>query len=330
LTALFDLIICPNQVNITNHQDISQKEESSMTTVGVVKGEDRFDNVFRAMKNAGDRLKQKIRGTVVIKVNTVMEENPLANTHPEALRAVLEFLQPLAVDRVIVGEASWPGLGLFEKCGYSALQSRYDFELLDFNTTGYEEMELLTLEQTPLPVNITRISHEFDCLISLSVPKAHSDAVLTLSGKNMMGFLEYGEIWKIHGVKNFGDHMEASAKVIHKNLRRLLAKVRPDIAVLDGFHSFEDGPVPQCGRGTQVFPKVALAGSDFVAVDVVAATVFGVNPEDVGYLAYSIEDGYGTGTLADIDIVGTPLHDAVWPLKPAPTIETILKWKEAR
>ena len=301
-----------------------------MPRVGLVKGENRFGNVLQAMKQAGKSLKEKIRGTVLIKVNTVMEDNIPANTHPEALRAVLEYVQALDTDRVLVGEASFHGLGLYEKCGYSALQDDYDFELLDFNSTGYEEMELLNLEKELVPVNISKIYKDFDCLISLSVPKAHSDAVLTLSGKNMMGFLAHGEIWKIHGVQNFSDHMEASAKVIHKNLRRLLAKVRPDVAVLDAFHSFEDGPVPQCGRGTQVFPKFAVAGSDFVAVDTVTATAFGVNPDDVGYLSYCLEAGYGIGDLSKIEILGTSIEEASWPLKMAPTIETILKWKDER
>jgi len=62
-----------------------------MTKVGLVKGDDRFTNVFQALVNAGEAVKQKVRGKVVIKVNTVMKGAPLANTHPGALRAVSEF-----------------------------------------------------------------------------------------------------------------------------------------------------------------------------------------------------------------------------------------------
>jgi uncharacterized protein (DUF362 family) len=298
-----------------------------MVKVGLVKGDDRFGNVLQALTNAGESLRQKIRGQVVVKVNTVMEDELLANTHPEALRAALEFLTPLNLDRVVVGEASCRDDGLFRKCGYAALLDSYGFELLDFNTTGYEELELLSIAQEPLPVRITKAHRGFDCLISLSVPKAHSDAVVTLSGKNMMGFLAQGEQWKIHGVRDFSNHMAESTRVIHKNLRTLLGKVRPDVAVLDAFHSFEDGPVPQCGRGTQVEPKLALAGGDFAAVDTVAATVLGFDPQDVGYLVYSVEDGYGVGDISQIEVVGTPIQKALWPLKPAPTIDVILDWR---
>jgi len=60
-----------------------------MTKVGLMKGEDRFINVFQALVNAGEEVKQKIHGKVLIEVNTVMKGAPLANTHPEALRAIL-------------------------------------------------------------------------------------------------------------------------------------------------------------------------------------------------------------------------------------------------
>ena len=77
-----------------------------------------------------------------------------------------------------------------------------------------------------------------------------------------------------------------------------------------------------------MFPKVALAGSDYVATDAVAATVLGFNPQDVGYLVYSVEDGYGTADFSEIEIVGNSIEETRFPLKPAPTIETILGWKQ--
>jgi len=78
-----------------------------------------------------------------------------------------------------------------------------------------------------------------------------------------------------------------------------------------------------------VEPKLALAGSDFVAVDTVAAMVLGFDPQDVGYLVYSVEDGYGIGDISQIEVVGTSIQEALWPLKPAPTIDVILGWKDS-
>jgi uncharacterized protein (DUF362 family) len=300
-----------------------------MPRVAIVKGEDRFANVLQALELAGDEVKRKVGGRVVIKVNTVMQDAQLANTHPEALRAVLAYLRPLKPERIWVGEASGDPLALFKASGFDRLRQEYDFDYLDFNQLGFDPLELVDLQGQLLPVRITRAWREFDCLVSLSLPKAHSDAVLTLSGKNMMGFLENGQMWRIHGVREFGrdDNIHACSRTLHKNLRTLLAKVRPDVAVLDGFHSFEAGTVPQCGRGKYVEPHVALAGADFVAVDSTAATLFGVNPLDVGYLVYAAADGYGTLDLSQIELVGTPLAQAVFPLKPAPRVEILKMWQ---
>jgi uncharacterized protein (DUF362 family) len=300
-----------------------------MTRVAIVKGEDRFTNVLQALELAGDEVKRKVHGRVLVKVNTVMQDAPLANTHPDALRAVLAYLEPLKPEHIWVGEASGDPLALFKASGFDRLRQDFSFDYLDFNDLGYESMQLIDLQGLPLPVRITRAFRQFDCLISLSVPKAHSDAVISLSGKNMMGFLENGQMWRIHGVREFGrdDNIQICSKVIHKNLRTLLAKVRPDVAVLDGFHSFEGGPVPQCGRGDYVEPRLALAGADFVAVDSAATTVFGFNPLDVGYLVYAAADGYGTMDLDQVELAGTPLEQARFPLKPAPRVEVLKMWQ---
>ena len=303
-----------------------------MTSVGLVKGDDRFTNVLQALINSGDEVKRKVHGRVLIKVNTVMEAGSLADTQPEALRAVLEFLKPLKPSRIWVGESSLnPNpMQLFREHGFLDLQKDYAVEFVDFNALESEEIDLLSIEKTPLPAPLCRVYQDCDCLISLSVPKAHSDAVLTLSAKNMMGFLVNGEAWKIHGVRDFGrdENIVVCTHTIHKNLRTLLKYIRPDIAVLDGYHSFEAGTVPQCAKGDLVWPKVAVAGADFVAVDTVTATVLGFDPQDIGYLVYSIEDEYGCGDLSRIEIVGSTIEEARFPLKPPPRVETLKRWRD--
>jgi uncharacterized protein (DUF362 family) len=305
-----------------------------MSKVSLVKGNDRFENVLKALQGAGEELADKVRGNVIIKVNTVMRKNEgvLANTQPDAIRAVLEYLQRLKTNRIWVGEASRNPMELFRENDYFHLKESYQFDFIDFNSLGYADFELLSIDNTPIHAKISRAYKEFDCLISLSVPKAHSDVVVTLSGKNMMGFVKEADkdsIWHIHGVREFGRdwNLAACTHTIHKNLRTLLKLVRPDIAILDAFHSFEAGTVPQCAKGDYVEPRFALAGTDFVAVDTVACTLLGFNPTDVGYLVYAAEDGYGTMDLSEIEIVGTSLEEARFPIKPPPRLETLVQWR---
>jgi uncharacterized protein (DUF362 family) len=304
----------------------------SMPKVGLVKGEDRFTNVLQALENAGDEVRKKIHGRVLIKVNTVMGAGSMADTHPEALRAVLEYLKPLKPERVWVGESSVnPNpLEIFENHGFYELKKAYAVEFLDFNELEEQPITLQTIENSTFEAPLCQAFRECDCLISLSVPKAHSDAVVTLSGKNMMGFLVHGQEWHIHGVREFGrdDNLVACTHTIHKNLRILLSHVRPDVAVLDAFHSFEAGTVPQCARGDLVWPKFAIAGADFVAVDTLTTTLLGFDPQEVGYLVYATQDGYGCGDLSQIEVVGTLVEEARFPLKPPPRVEILKSWKE--
>lgn len=306
-----------------------------MSTVSLIKGNSRYENVLQALAGAGEEVSDKIRGNVIVKVNTVMHagEGILANTQPDAIRAVLEYLKRFSVNRVWVGEASRDPMTLFRENDYFHLRDDYDFEFVDFNTLGYDDFQTLSIEGTPIDAKITRAYKEFDCLISLSVPKAHSDVLITLSGKNMMGFVKEADrdsIWHIHGVREFGrdENLVECTHTIHKNLRTLLTLVRPDIAVLDAFHSFQGGPVPQCARGEYVEPRFALAGADFVAVDTVATHLLGFDPMDVGYLVYAAEDGYGTMDLSQITIVGnSSLNEARFPLAPPPRAETLVGWQ---
>jgi uncharacterized protein (DUF362 family) len=71
-----------------------------------------------------------------------------------------------------------------------------------------------------------------------------------------------------------------------------------------------------------------VAGADFVAVDTVATTLLGFNPQDVGYLMYAAQDGYGTMDLSKITIVGTPMEQARFPLKPPPRFERLVQWRD--
>ncbi len=307
-----------------------------MPTVGLVKGDDRFENVFHALENAGPEVANKVHGDVLIKVNTVMGagEGELANTQPDAIRAVLEYLLRFSTGRICVGEASSRPMELFQENHYFQIKEDYDFEFLDLNNLGFDALELMDITGRPLSAQLSRAYRMFDCLISLSVPKAHSDVLITLSAKNMMGLVREneGKIWHMHGVYEFGrdDNLAACTRTIHKNIRTLLKHARPDVAVLDAFHSFEAGRVPQCADGDYVEPRFALAGADFVAVDTLATTLLGFDPQNVGYLMYAAQDGYGTLDLSRVKVVGTPLAAARFPLKPPPRAERLIQWRDER
>ncbi len=89
---------------------------------------------------------------------------------------------------------------------------------------------------------------------------------------------------------------------LHHNLFTVAQTVRPNFTVIDGFEGCEgDGPT----KGEPVDHRIALAGTDVIAVDRTVTDLMGVDIADVGYLNYCAEGGLGNVDKAKIDIIGS-------------------------
>jgi uncharacterized protein (DUF362 family) len=92
------------------------------------------------------------------------------------------------------------------------------------------------------------------------------------------------------------------------NLARLAPLVLPHLSILDGYVAMEGaGPV----HGDPVPWRIALAGTDPLAVDVVAANLMGYALKQIGYLAHCAQLGLGQADLAKIAIVGNVAPETV-------------------
>lgn len=115
--------------------------------------------------------------------------------------------------------------------------------------------------------------------------------------------------------------------VMNLNLYRLARFVSPHLAVIDGFEAME-GPGPT--EGTAVPLKVALASTDSVAADCLAATIMGFDPCQIGYLAYCHRMGLGEGDVSNMDIVGDDWRECVRKFEPHPEYYAQLRWQIPR
>jgi len=100
--------------------------------------------------------------------------------------------------------------------------------------------------------------------------------------------------------------MHQSFPVMNLNLFTLAPYFYPHLAVIDGFEAMEgDGPA----KGDRVDWRVALASTDWLVADVTTARLMGFNLEEVGYLYYCAQAGYGASDPAAIQVVGN-VHPA--------------------
>jgi uncharacterized protein (DUF362 family) len=274
-----------------------------MTRVALVKGDDRRANIRRALELIqGD---VDLRGRrPLIKVNFVSTYNPLCATRVEAARAVLEFLQDRGEKRAVIAEGSAFGNTSrgFREYGYDSLAKEYGVELIDLNDPDrWEVAYVIHPDLKPHPVKIAPVMIDPEMyIISLTRLKTHLLVGVTLTAKNViMGSLMLMDKNRMHPT-------EAGNRVLDYNLFTIMQHLHINLGVLDGFEGMEgNGPV----NGEPVDHRVALAGTDYLAVDRVGTEVMGVDFDDIRYLNYLWDQGFGEGNLEKIQIIGEKIEN---------------------
>jgi uncharacterized protein (DUF362 family) len=128
-----------------------------------------------------------------------------------------------------------------------------------------------------------------DVLIDVPVAKHHGSAGLSLAMKNLMGLLEPNGRGMFHGN-------------LHQNIADLTTLFRPQLTVVDAVtmlmaHGPTGGSLSDVRRQNTV-----IASPDIIAADAYAATLFGKQPHDIGYIAMGADMGLGRADLKAIRI----------------------------
>ena len=302
----------------------------SRSPVALVKGEDRRKNVTQALlavdREIGPALKRK--KYVVIKINNVSTTNQLAATHVDALRGLLDYLEPRTKGPVVIVESSaGETLEGFENFKYAQLIPEYKrlpVSLVDLNRERkYEVFSIVDRNIRPIPVRLAARLFDPDAYIFTSAMlKTHNNVVATMSVKNMViGSALHsvaGETPAWHDKRLFhadaafpgagrggarGATLTFNAHAMNYNMAITAKKLSATwgAAVIDGFEGMEgDGP----SGGTPVPMHIALASPDFIAADRVSLETMGIPAHAVGYLQYASQLGAGQFDLAKIDIRG--------------------------
>ena len=129
---------------------------------------------------------------------------------------------------------------------------------------------------------------EADVLINVPIAKHHGSTRLTLGAKNLMGVI-------------------GRPNQFHRNLDQRIAdlntRLRPALTVVDAVRILTDhGP----GGGNLDDVKkmdMVIASHDGVVADAYATTLFGLTPDDIGYIRLGAEMGLGVKDWAGVRVV---------------------------
>lgn len=297
---------------------------------------------YRNIHNALEKLDLKLGGKVLLKPNLVT--GGLAATQAEAVNAVLDSL---SID-VIAEGSSVDTSQLYRSLGYATLAREYGVELIDLNESeGWEEIDFLSIDGEAVKVRVSRYARRCS-VVSLTLPKTHDHAIVTLSMKNMVGFLHpedrarvhgysssFGKLMRVKSLRWLGSHLLKlkslrryftvtdvedekyikGARVIHRNIATLSKHVNPKLGIIDGFLGMQErGPI----AGEALSWDIAIAGVP-LECDVYCAHKMGFDPGDVGYLHY-----LQAPSLDEIKVKGE--HIPAKKFLPHPKIELQMKW----
>ncbi len=274
-----------------------------MTRVALVKGDDRKENIRKALERIRDDI--DIRGRrPVIKVNFVSTHRPLCATHVDAARAVVEFLKNTGERDIVVAEGATFGTTSrgFRQYGYLELAKEHDLELVDLNDPdSWKIVYVIHPDMKPHTVKLAQLMVDPDnYIISLTPPKSHLQVGVTLTAKNViMGSIMIMDKVRMHPT-------EAGNRMLDYNLFNVMQHLHIDLAVIDGFEGMQgNGPL----YGTPVDHRVAVAGRDYLAVDRVGTEIMGADFDDIRYLNYLWDLGFGEADLGKIEVLGDRVED---------------------
>ena len=306
------------------------QEDSAIEKVRValVTGDNRRENLRRALELVKEDVAAKIKGKVMLKPNLTHVRRQLASTHVDAIRGTLDFVKEFSPTSIIVAEgAGGDTFEAYRNFDYLSLEKEYSVSLVDLNRDkDLTPIKALLTSEEEADMRVFNSAIEQDCRISVAIPKTHETAMTTSCLKNMMGCLLQRDRGKMHGYGRGAPHdFSRSVKVIHKNLIRIAKVVAPHVSVIDGLVGMEgNGPI----GGDEVPLHVAIASTDFIAADAVAAKIMGFEPlEEVGYIYYGNELGLGVGDMKKIQVLGADMESVSRKFKPNPNYDTERLWR---
>jgi uncharacterized protein (DUF362 family) len=308
-------LIKPANFSFKNTNEENPTADSkSRVKVALVKGEDRKTNIRRTL----DLIKEDIRlpeKSILLKPNFVSTSTPLAATHVDAIKAVMDFLLELGARSFLIGEASaehtWNG---YRNFGYLELEKSYPVKLLDLNEDEWVKTKILDSRFNVIEVKVSKtILNSYR--ISVTRPKTHDFSIVTLTLKNMaVGSLIGWDKRAIH----------QGYRAFNLNLAKLAKLTLPHLSIIDGAVGMEgNGPV----SGSAVSSGFTVASTNALACDLVTTTLMGFDYKNIGYLWYGTQIGLGPRTLGEIEIVGENVENCKTRFRPHRSYEAQLNWK---
>jgi len=265
-------------------------QSESHPDLAVIQGESPSLITKEAVASLGGMKRFVSKGDVVIvKPNIGWDRRPeqAACTNPEVVKALVELCQEADAKEVIVLDNTInPARRTYARSGIAEAAKEAGAKVPYPNPHHEKKMALNGewLKEWEVYTDFV----EADKIINVPIAKTHSLSRLTMGLKNWLG--------AIGGARN----------QLHQALDYAMIDLaqffNPGLTVLDAYRILlRNGP--QGGRLSDAeLYKTVVAGVDYVAVDAMGATFFGIKPEELRFLELANQRGIGRIDLEKLNI----------------------------
>jgi uncharacterized protein (DUF362 family)/Pyruvate/2-oxoacid:ferredoxin oxidoreductase delta subunit len=271
-----------------------------------------YPNVQSAVRTCFDRiggLKRFVKKdqAVLIKPNLLSAKDPsrAITTHPSVVRAVTEQVQELGAVPILGDSPGGVDRGIkrvWENTKLSEVAGQTGAKLVAFESSGVYP------KTTPegKTYHIAKPVIDADVIISLAKLKTHTLTLMTCALKNMFG--------SIPGFRKAVYHKEApKPKDFAKVIVDIFSLTKPHVTLVDAIVAMEgDGP----SSGDPKYAGLLLAGTDAVALDMVAARIMGFKDGEIDITVEAQRRGLGPRSFEQVEILGEDLNDLSVPKFP--------------
>jgi uncharacterized protein (DUF362 family) len=239
-------------------------------------------------KLGGWRSLVTVNKPVVLKVNAAWASSPEegGNTNPLVIEECIRQCLAAGASEVLLPENPCsPAKEAFGRSGIEAAAKRAGGKLYQPSDQQYRKTEIpkgVSLKQAEIVSDV--LDHA--CLVNIPVAKSHGGADLTISMKNWMGSVKDRGLWHRNN--------------LHQCIADFSTLVKPKLIIVDATRiMLTNGPR---GPGKLAFPNQIIFGTDPVAVDAYAATLFEKTPFSVKYIKIAHDMGIGCGDLSLVKV----------------------------
>lgn len=222
-------------------------------------------------------------GRVTLKVNAAWASLPEqgGNTNPVLVEEFIRQCRAAGAREIILPENPCsPAKEAFERSGIRKVVESAGGKLYQPSREQYRSVDIpkgISLKQADVVSDVL----DAECLINMPVAKSHGGSGLTIAMKNWMGSVRDRGFWHRNN--------------LHQCIADICTVIKPRLNIVDATRILLSGG-PR-GPGKLAYPDQIIFGTDAVAVDAYAATLFDKHPMDIKFIKIAHEMGIGCGDL---------------------------------